>query len=976
MKWFYNLKISAKLLSGFLLVALIAGVVGVVGISQISKTDSNYSDLYTNFGVAVGDASDIGTYFQLTRVSMRDMIIDKGSTARDKYVNNLKDLDKKIADALVKLKKSLKTEEGTKLYNDIEAGINSYIPVREKIVKLALDNQEDQAATIMRSEAVPLANALDSAITKMEDFKKTTGNKYSEDYSKNTKSAILLMVFALAAAMVLAISLGIFLSTIISKPLNKVVEVIQEMSKGHLGNRLKIQRNDEIGIMSKTMDNFADDLQNNVVAAMKKISDGDVSTDIQIKDAKDEISPALKNTIDAIRELIAEAGMLSKTAIAGKLDTRGNAEKFKGGYKEIVAGVNKTLDAVIGPLNVAAEYVDRISKGDIPPKITDNYNGDFNEIKNNLNNCIDTMSGLLVETDKLVKATQEGKLDTRGDAKAFAGSWGTLVGGVNNLIDAFVGPINVTAEYVDRISKGDIPPKITDIYNGDFNEIKNNLNNCINTLNGLQTEMDNMSKQQEAGDIDVFVSEEKFDGAYRAMAKGTNDMVKSHITIILKALACVGEFGKGNFDVEIEKFPGKKVIVNDSIEALRKNLKEVSSEVNKLIVASNDGKLSERGNAQAFQGDWDELIKGLNELIDAITEPIQEAQVVLEEMAKGNLQVSMDGIYKGDNAKIKDALNSTIKSFNDVLGDMNTASEQVADGSRQVSDSSMTLSQGTTEQASSIEELTASIEEISSQTKLNAQNANQANELAETAKTNAIQGNTQMKEMLKAMEEINVSSANISKIIKVIDEIAFQTNILALNAAVEAARAGQHGKGFAVVAEEVRNLAARSANAAKETTEMIEGSIKKVEGGTRIANETANALNKIVEGIAKAATLVGDIAVASNEQALGIAQINQGVMQVSQVVQTTSATSQESAAASEELSSQAELLKEMVGKFKLKQNVKSYSQVDDLSPEVLKMIEDMAARKKANSGHKELARTGVAASKKKIALSDKEFGKY
>jgi methyl-accepting chemotaxis protein len=368
-------------------------------------------------------------------------------------------------------------------------------------------------------------------------------------------------------------------------------------------------------------------------------------------------------------------------------------------------------------------------------------------------------------------------------------------------------------------------------------------------------------------------------------------------------------------------------------------------------------------------------------LASIISKPLLTLLGSANKIADGNLDVTIDIDTRDEVGILASSFSKMSNNINEVMSNISNASEQVASGSKQVSDSSMELSQGATEQASSIEQLTASIEEISSQTKLNADNANEANELAEIAKENAVQGNGQMKEMLKAMEEINESSANISKIIKVIDEIAFQTNILALNAAVEAARAGQHGKGFAVVAEEVRNLAARSANAAKETTAMIEGSIKKVEGGTKIATETAQALNKIVDGIAKVANIVGDIATASNEQATGISQINQGIMQVSEVVQTNSATSEESAAASEELSSQAELLREQVAKFKLKKtNNSSYSGMDQLSPEVLRMLENMnGSNKKQNQGlrNQSYEETAVTKTKSKnIALSDKEFGKY
>jgi methyl-accepting chemotaxis protein len=333
-------------------------------------------------------------------------------------------------------------------------------------------------------------------------------------------------------------------------------------------------------------------------------------------------------------------------------------------------------------------------------------------------------------------------------------------------------------------------------------------------------------------------------------------------------------------------------------------------------------------------------------------------------MADGDLTVKFE--VRSDKDLLGKALIQLVDNLNHLIGTIATSSEQVTSGSTLVSHSSMALSQGATEQASSVEELTASLQEISAQTHTNAQNAEKANELARKAKENASNGNGQMKDMLKAMDDINISSSSINKIIKVIDDIAFQTNILALNAAVEAARAGQHGKGFAVVAEEVRTLAARSANAAKETTDLIESSIKKVEAGTKIANTTAGALGEIVEQVDKAADLVNAIAAASTEQAQGIEQISLGISQVSQVVQTNAATAEESAAASEELSAQAEQLNETISVFKTKNAVKSLN---------AGQRQTTAGRLSSQTNSKQLSgRTDAPV--KRIALSDADFGKY
>lgn len=290
----------------------------------------------------------------------------------------------------------------------------------------------------------------------------------------------------------------------------------------------------------------------------------------------------------------------------------------------------------------------------------------------------------------------------------------------------------------------------------------------------------------------------------------------------------------------------------------------------------------------------------------------------LGEMANGNLTVAPAVEFKGDFISLKDSMEMILTSLNNTLGQINLASDQVSGGSDQVSSGAQALSQGATEQASSIEELAATITEISAQIKQNSDNAQAANGLSNEAGAGATESNKQMQEMIIAMGDISSKSNEIGKIIKTIDDIAFQTNILALNAAVEAARAGAAGKGFAVVADEVRNLAQKSAEAAKNTTALIEDTVAAVENGTKIADETAKSLQKVVEKIVMVGDKIDQIAKASEAQATASIQVTTGVDQISGVVQINSATAEESAAASEELSGQAQLLKDLVGEFRLR----------------------------------------------------------
>lgn len=566
------------------------------------------------------------------------------------------------------------------------------------------------------------------------------------------------------------------------------------------------------------------------------------------------------------------------------------------------------------------------------------------------------------------------------------------------------------AGYAERIAKGDLDFEIVPRSEGD--KLAISMKTVVETLRALIEEMKHMAREQDAGDIEVMVDESKFSGAYKEMAIETNQMVGSHIEAILKMLKCIDAFGKGDFDAPLEPFPGKKVVANESVEGVRKNLKDVSKEINTLVAGALEGKLDTKADASLFEGDWKNMIKGMNDLLEAVVEPIKEASDVLKQMSEGNLNAKVEGHYKGDHAVIKESLNSTIVSvkgyineiarvlsrmaqgdlnveitaefkgdfaelkksinnivsaLNEVLGEINVAAEQVSGGSKQVAMSSQALSQGATEQASAVEEITSTVHEIAEQTKINAGNANKAKELSTGSSKDAVVGNEQMKEMVKAMKEINESSANISKIISVIDEIAFQTNILALNAAVEAARAGQYGKGFAVVAEEVRNLAARSANAAKETTVLIENSITKVNHGTEIATDTANALDKIVGSVSSTAEIVENIAKSSQEQATAISQVNEGIYQISQVTQSNTATAEESAAASEEMTSQAQLLKEMVDRFKLKHQSRGFHNQGNYGGGSFHGKPRMVV-----ASADEMDYDGEIS----ISLDDKEFGKY
>ncbi|MGD0620901.1 MAG: methyl-accepting chemotaxis protein [Thermacetogeniaceae bacterium] len=824
--------------------------------------------------------------------------------------------------------------------------------------------------------------------------------------------------------------------------LQAVQELVDKAKAGDLSARARVVAEGDYKALVDGINEILDGFINPLLVAadyIERISKGDIPDHImeEYSGGFNNIKNMLNNLTEEIKGILSQMGSLTEAVSGGVLTRRGDAEKLHGAYKEIVQGMNGLIDSMANPLGDLTVCLERMAVNDLTKKMSKDYPGVWNELKNAINGTLENvirvqetvikigngdLSDLKVfkeigrrcENDQLAPAFikmmsaidlligeinhmssehDAGDIDVVIPIEKLEGAYRTMADSVNKMVDGHIAVMKMTMACVEEIGRGNLEAPLEQ-FPGKNAFINDTIERLRDNLWNFLAEMNNMSSEHDAGDIDVVIPIEKFEGTYRIMADYINKMVDGHIAVKKKAMACIAEFGRGNFEALLETFPGKKAFINETIEQVRINLKNLITDAEMLHMAAIEGRLSTRADISRHQGDFRRIVQGVNETLDAVVMPVNEASECLREMAKGNLDVEVKGDYMGDHAVIKDNLNATLASLNDIMNQVSVAADQVATGARQVSDSSQYLSQAATESASSLEEITASMHELTSQTNMNAENATQANQLAAQARVSAEKGEEQMSNMVKAMNDINESAASISKIIKAIDEIAFQTNLLALNAAVEAARAGKHGKGFTVVAEEVRNLAQRSAAAAKETAEMIEGSIKKTGVGTRIAEDTSRALEEIVSGATKVTDLIGEIASASKEQAQGIGQINQGLSQVDQVTQQVTASAEESASASEELSSQSLQLKQMLDKFNLRKqgfDMAASGLPEGITPEILSMIRDMIlSQQQRKDGTAAAGQSGMQSrppggkSPKKnairpsdiIALDDSDFGTF
>ncbi len=774
--------------------------------------------------------------------------------------------------------------------------------------------------------------------------------------------------------------------------------------------------------------------------------------------------PQLSVTVEMYDRFTRELGHLASAVSQGDLSHRLPEQEFGGQCRETVKTLNQMLDSVASPLNEVKTVLTKLSVNDVTTNVTGNYPGAFGEIASATNlaqqrikNCVrilgniaagdfkpdlqdllklqqrsehdllvpafigamQAITALVDDAEMLTAAAVAGKLSARADATRQQGDFRRIVERMNGILEAVAGPIAVSASYVERISKGDIPEKITAEYKGDFNAIKLSLNRCIVTLDTLLKEMSHMSREHELGDIDVVVDSAKFEGAFRNVAQGVNEMVGAHIAIKKKAMACFAEFGNGNFEAQMEKLPGKKAFINDTIEQVRSRLKELIVDVEELVTAATEGKLSERADVSRQQGDFRRIVEGLNQLLDAILLPIAEGNRVLRQIRGGNLRERVEIDCKGDHQKMKDAINGVhdwLKGLVDYVtrianGDMGArmekASEQdqihewllllksnivtlqselgrlitaAKDGDlvlrgdpdkfkgayselmasvndmfevfratvESVGRMSDPLSQAAGELSRVATEMGSSAEQTASQANMVSAGSEQVSRNIQTVATAADEMGASIREIAKntadatkvataavrSAQDTNVtigklgqSSAEIGQVIKVITSIAQQTNLLALNATIEAARAGEAGKGFAVVANEVKELAKETAKATEDISRKIEaiqtdttGAVTAIEQIGSVIGQINDIQNTVASAVEEQSVTTNEITRNLTEAAKGGADISRSIAGVAEAARNTTGGASQTQKSAESLEKLAEELHALIGHYRYESN--------------------------------------------------------
>ena len=629
-----------------------------------------------------------------------------------------------------------------------------------------------------------------------------------------------------------------------------------------------------------------------------------------------------------LKELTYEAAKIADAAIGGKFDVRADEEKINFEFRDIIVGFNKAVEAFVVPIEIASDYIEKIAQGNLPEKITKDYNGGIQVLRDSLNLSIDSIKALIADTNMLVLAAKQQKFETRADASNHQGDYQKIVDGINNTLDIVVDKIFWYEQLLDSIP---YPISATDIdlnwtfinkaIENDFGKLRKDvLGKACNELNTQICNTENCSiLQVQKGNRTVYMQRLGTENEFRVDTEKVFDKNGKHIGYIeliqdITKASKIAKYNKtevdrlsvnlkklaeGNTNCDLNIAPADKyteaeynnfLLINNDFKTLIDSLIQITEISQKVSVGDLNVQLSKRSANDHLVGSIMEMIKSYHLIKD-----------ISQKIATGDLTVDVK--MRSNEDEILKAYSDMIKKLSEVVGATHSVADGLTSAGKDINSNSQSLSQGSSEQAASIEEISSSMEEMVSNIDQNTINAQETEKIAVKSADGIIESSENVNKTVEAMEVI-------ADKVSIINDIAFQTNILALNAAIEAARAGEHGRGFAVVAAEVRKLAEKTQVAAGEINDLTQTSVE-------TAQNSGKLLKSIVPDIQKNAKLVQEIAAASKEQSRGAEQINKSISQLNEVAQQNASAAEEMSTAAEELNGQSYQLLDVVSFFKL-----------------------------------------------------------
>ena len=575
---------------------------------------------------------------------------------------------------------------------------------------------------------------------------------------------------------------------------------------------------------------------------------------------------------------------------------------------------------ITSSLTEAIKASKRIAAGDLSGHITIDTEDETGQLLQEMKHMQEKLVQVIEEdVQAIVDTAKKGDLSQRIELNNKDGFYKNLSNSMNELVAVNESVVNDTVRMLGAMAKGDLSQSIDEKYEGAFNDLKQYANQTVQKLTRvIEGDIQDLVDSARSGDLSQRISLDDKEGFFETLSSGINDLVNINERVVDDTVRMFSAMAQGDLNQHINSdYQGAfNTLKQDANQTVAKLTQVIEGDIQNLVDAALSGDLSQRIDIENKTGFFKTLSQSINELVDVNERILNDTARVMSAIASGDLSKTIDAEYQGIFGQLKNDTNNTVDKLTQITSEIRLSANAVATGAGEIAAGNADLSQRTEEQASSLEETAASMEEITSLVQSSTDNAKDSADLAENAKDVAHQGGEAVNKAVTAMDAISKSSKEITDIIGVIDEIAFQTNLLALNAAVEAARAGEQGRGFAVVAGEVRNLAQRSASAAKEIQGLISDSSAKVKEGTILVNNTGDILNNIVEAVVRVTQSVNDIHGASKEQSSGIQQVNIAVGQMDEVTQQNASLVEESSAASEAMSDQAGQMLTLVGFFK------------------------------------------------------------